>query len=92
MSLSRSQAEVEGRRSVAPLAAGRKRVKGAQRIQPVACGGEVAVRESRRIMGDHVITAAEYVGAAAYPDGVCYSYYPVDLTADGEQELSIISP
>ncbi len=91
-SLSRSQAEVEGRRSVARLAAwARKRVKGAQRIQPVACGGEVAVRESRRIMGDHVITAAEYVGAAAYPDGVCYSYYPVDLHADGEQTLHNIA-
>ena len=87
-SLSCTQAEVEGRRSVARLAAwARKRVKGAENIQPVACGGEVAVRESRRIVGEHTITVEEYLRAASYPDGVCYSYYPVDLHVDGEQTL-----
>lgn len=87
-SRSRAQAEVKGRRSVARLADwARHRVKGAEKGQPVACGMEVAARESRRVVGDHCITVEEYVGAAAYDDGICYSYYPVDLHAMGDTTL-----
>lgn len=87
-SLSRSRAEIEGRQSVGRLANwARKRVKGAEQIQPVAAAPEVAVRESRRVIGEHVITAEEYTQAVAYPDGVCYSYYPIDLHTEGTQTL-----
>lgn len=91
-SLSRTRAEIEGRRSVARLAAwARHRVSGAEHIQPIACAPEVAARESRRVVGDHVITVEEYTQAVSYPDGVCYSYYPIDLHVHGEQTLYNIS-
>ncbi len=90
-SKSRSTAELEGRKSVARvLKWARQHVKGAERLSIVACGTEVAVRESRRICCDHYITVQEYVGAEKYPDAVCYSYYPIDLHKAGEQTLKNI--
>lgn len=91
-SQSRCAAEREARRSLERIAAwARGYIPGAEQIRPVACGTEVAARESRRIVGDHIITVEEYVGAESYPDGVYYSYYPVDLHGMGEQALRNIA-
>lgn len=87
-SRSRSDAEVEGRRSIARvLRWARRYVRGAERVTVTACAPEVAARESRRICCDHRITVQEYVRAAAYPDAVCYSYYPIDLHKAGAESL-----
>lgn len=60
---------------------------GTERVTVTACAPEVAARESRRICCDHRITVQEYVRAAAYPDAVCYSYYPIDLHKAGAESL-----
>ena len=87
-SISRSAAETEGRRSVARLAQwARKRVEGAENASPEICAPEVAVRESRRVIGDHIITADEYISGKEYDDGLCFSYYPIDLHTSGESTL-----
>ena len=87
-SVSRSGAETEGRRSVARLAQwARKRVIGAENASPEICAPEVAVRESRRAVGEHIITAEEYVSGKEYDDGLCFSYYPVDLHTSGDSTL-----
>ena len=91
-SISRSAAETEGRRSVARLAQwARKHVTGAENAYPEICAPEVAVRESRRAVGEHIITAEEYVSGKAYDDSLCFSYYPVDLHTGGDSTLYNIS-
>lgn len=85
---SRTMAEIEGRRSVARLLKwARTDVNGAEEINVLYCAPEVAARESRRIVCDHKITADEYVSAIEYPDGVCNSFYPIDLHKAGHDSL-----
>lgn len=40
---------------------------------------ETGVRESCRIVGEHIVTAEEYIGGFKYEDSVCYAFYPIDL-------------
>lgn len=40
--------------------------------------GETGIRETRRIVGEHVITAEEYLKGKFYEDSVCYAFYPID--------------
>ena len=85
---SRTSAEIEGRKSVARILAwAKKYVKGAENTKVVYCAPEVASRESRRIMCDHKITADEYISARSYHDGICYSFYPIDLHKAGHESL-----
>jgi hypothetical protein len=44
-------------------------------IAAVECG----VRETKRIIGEKVITAGEYLAGILYGDAVCYAFYPIDL-------------
>ena len=43
----------------------------------------IGVRESRRIVGEHTITAEEYLSAQAYPDAVTRSCHPIDVHRAG---------
>ena len=40
---------------------------------------ETGVRETKRIVGKHIITAEEYINGCEYSDAVCYAFYPIDL-------------
>lgn len=40
---------------------------------------ECGVRETCRILGEHMISADEYRSGVVFPDAVCYAFYPVDL-------------
>ncbi len=40
---------------------------------------ETGVRETKRIVGEHIITSEEYINGYVYPDSVCYAFYPIDL-------------
>ena len=48
---------------------------------------EVAVRESRRILGDGYMTEENYVAGYEYPDAVCTSFYPIDLHRHGDNGI-----
>ena len=48
---------------------------------------EVAVRESRRILGDGYMTEEKYVSGYQYPDAVCTSFYPIDLHRHGDNGI-----
>ena len=39
---------------------------------------ETGVRESNRIVGESIVTAEDYIEGKAYPDSVCYAFYPID--------------
>ncbi len=53
--------------------------KGFEKLQFDYIADESGVRETNRIMGEATVTAGEYVAGAAYPDSVCYAFYPIDL-------------
>jgi len=73
-------AELEGRRQVAELfdlfRRRSPRFKDAYLIKTAA---QIGVRESRRVMGEYVLTAGEVVEACKFADGIARSNYPIDI-------------
>jgi hypothetical protein len=74
-------ANIEGRRCVARVFAALRRAGINPDIESIS--PETAVRETRRIIADSYIVADDYVAARRYPDGICNSFYPIDLHRDG---------
>lgn len=50
------------------------------------------IRETRRIMGVHIITAQEYVNAYKYPDSISRGAHPIDIhvAAGAEQNVTFL--
>jgi len=72
-------AEIEGRRQCAEyLRFLRGHVPGFERAVLVSTSPAVGVCESRRVVGDHVLTAAEVFGATAFPDQIARCGAPVE--------------
>lgn len=66
-----SYAETElRRRAVQSIAFHRQRVPGFEGVQLLHLASQLGVRESRRIMGEHVVTKDEALGDATYPDTI----------------------
>ena len=74
-------ADIEGRRCVARLIAALRSAGINPEIESIA--PETAMRETRRIICDGYVTSDDYVAARRYPDGICNSFYPIDLHRDG---------
>jgi hypothetical protein len=72
-------AEIEGRRQCHEYFRFlRDRVPGYERAVLVSTSPAIGVRESRRIRGEHVLTADEVLGAAQFPDQVARCGAPVE--------------
>jgi len=77
-SVTRTQANIAGRQAV--LKELRRRLaRGDKEARLVHLQPEAAVRESYRILGEVVITHADYVSGRRFEDAVCHAFYPVDL-------------
>lgn len=77
-----SRAEREGRRvaeKIVPFL--RRYVPGQQDARLVSTGPHIGVRESRRIVGDHVLTLDDYLSCRSFPDDVARGAYFIDLHA-----------
>lgn len=74
---SKTRAEIDARRSALRVMEALR--QGGLSPHIVACAPEVAARESRRILGDTVMTGEEYLAKRLYPDAVCYTYWFVDI-------------
>ena len=75
-----TRAEVEERRKVFEVArALRKHVPGFEKSYLSSTAAEVGIRESRRIVGDHVLSTEEVIGAQDFPDTVARGGYNVDI-------------
>ncbi|MFW6163654.1 MAG: FAD-dependent oxidoreductase, partial [Planctomycetota bacterium] len=66
----------------------RKYVPGCQDAYVLATGASIGVRESRRILGEYVLTGADVLTARRFPDDVTRGFYPLDIhgadrTGDG---------
>ena len=83
-----TRAEVEGRKQLPELLRFlQKYVPGAENAVIVSSGPAVGIRESRRVMGDYVLTKEDYFRRADFDDSIAYYCYPIDIHAlrPGEQ-------
>ncbi|WP_437881401.1 FAD-dependent oxidoreductase [Pseudomonas sp. LRF_L74] len=83
-----SQAEIEGRRQAVRAARFiTSRVPGCGAGELVAFAPQVGVRETRRVQGDYVITAADLRAARPFDDVVALGAYPIDIHPATGSEL-----
>ena len=73
-------AEIEGRRQAWKAAQYlRQCVPGCAQGQLRAFGTQVGVRETRRIVGDHILTSEELLLPTQFPDAIAAGAYPIDI-------------
>jgi hypothetical protein len=56
-----------------------RRVPGFERAYLSHSATQIGVRESRRILGDYVLTADDVLSGRKFPDGICRGNYPLDI-------------
>lgn len=77
-----SRAELEGRRQVYALAAWlRGHVAGFESSYISCVPTQIGVRETRRIVGDYVLSQDDVVRGSKFEDSIARSAYPVDIHA-----------
>jgi hypothetical protein len=84
--LALGRAEIEGRRQAFKAACYLKEaVPGCAQGRLCAFGTQIGVRETRRIEGDHVLTAEELLAPVQFADAIAAGAYPIDIhpTAGG---------
>ena len=75
-----SQAEVEGRKQAAELIKFfRSSCVGFENAILVSTGVQIGVRESRRVMGDYLLTADDLLTSRKFDDTVALGGYPIDI-------------
>ncbi|EFK96522.1 FAD dependent oxidoreductase [sediment metagenome] len=75
-----SRAEVLGRRQVAEAVRFmRKHMAGGANCALISVAAQIGIRESRRILGDYVLTGQDVQGAARFPDAVARGIYTLDI-------------
>lgn len=75
-----TEAEIEGRRQVQQLVAFlKKEVAGFENAYLQTTAPQIGVRESRRVIGEHVLTAEELLSACKFADVIARGAYPVDI-------------
>jgi len=55
----------------------------------VATGSLLGARETRRIMGDYVLTIQDYLERRSFPDEICRNAYGIDVHSSKEESLSL---
>lgn len=68
-----------------------KTVRGLEDLSVDRIADEVGVRETVRIVGEHIVTAEEYVRGERYEDAISYAFYPVDLHVEQGIEQTFLA-
>ncbi len=88
-----TKAEIEGRRQMFEIVDWLKKTFPAFRdAYIIRSGVQVGVRETRRIIGEYVMTAEDIVQAHKFPDGICRGSYPIDIHNPAGEGTVIIPP
>lgn len=75
-----TKAEIEGRQQAMSLAAFMKKYVPAFKDAYVSSTGiQIGVRESRHIVGEHILTLDDVVEGRSFPDVVARGFFPVDI-------------
>ena len=83
-----TRAEVEARKKLPELLRFlQSYVPGAEKAVIISSGPNLGIRESRRVMGDYVLTKEDFFRRADFDDAIAYYCYPIDIHAlrPGEQ-------
>ena len=78
-SAGRTKIEIAGRESLLRLYRFLRRQPGLEQLEVRLDGPECGVRETRTIVGEDTVTAADYAAGRKYPDALCNAFYPIDL-------------
>jgi hypothetical protein len=57
----------------------RQHVSGCEDCRLVATASQLAIRESRRILGDYILTKEDVLSARKFPDGIARGCFPLDI-------------
>jgi len=89
-----SQAEITAREQVFEILAFlRRHIPGLENARLIATGAQIGLRESRRIIGEYVLTGEDCVAARRFPDAIARSAYPIDIhQPDGQGNLDLFLP
>jgi hypothetical protein len=81
-------ASVEGRRQVQEALALFRRCapKFGDSVRLTATGAQIGVRETRRILGDYVLTKEDLSSARHFPDGLVSGQFPLDIHSPDSAE------
>ena len=75
-----SRAEIEGRRAVAALAGYfRREFPGFERARLLQSGSHIGVRETRRMVGEYVLTGDDVRSCRPFDDAVAVGCWPIDV-------------
>ncbi|MCE7481540.1 FAD-dependent oxidoreductase [Microbacterium profundi] len=78
-SLTRTAAEIEGRRTLARIYGFLRRQPGLERVSIESWAVECGIRETFTIDGHERITVQDYVSGRRWEDAVSHSFYPIDV-------------
>jgi hypothetical protein len=82
-----SDAEILGRRQIASVADFLREVPGFEKSYIVDIAPQVGIRETRRVMGRYVLTEADVLECASFPDTVGVNGWPLELHLKGDVEF-----
>lgn len=75
-----TRADIEGRRLAALYAEFlRARVPGFERAHLSGLAPQIGIRETRRVMGEYVLTGEDVLRARKFDDGICNAAWPIEL-------------
>lgn len=75
-----SDAEVEARRQVHQLVGFlNRRVPGFERARLLGTPSQIGIRETRRVVGEIMVSEQDAMGGRKFPDAVAASAYPIDI-------------
>ncbi len=87
-----SKAEMEGRRRVENFMAWAKaNVPGFENAYLAKTASHMGIRESRRVVGDYVLSEDDFTGRARFDDAVCCCSYDIDIHGSKPNEVRIES-
>ena len=75
----RAETNWKGRAAMLRVLRFLRRQPGLAKVRVVFAERETGVRETVRIVGDAIITEADYAGGRVFPDALCYSYWMIDV-------------
>lgn len=88
-----SEAERAGREQVRSIASFfAEEVPGFGRSRVVAAGDFLGLRDSRRILGQYVLTKDDIVEGTEFPDSVASSSYPIDIHNMDTETSTLVKP
>ncbi len=77
-----TRATVEGRRQAFHMIpVFRKYVRGMENCYLISTGSTIGLRESRRILGEHLLTEDEIKAQCRFDDAICYGAFFIDIHA-----------